>query len=43
MPAKRWGEGADIAAAVSALARADLGFSTGTVINADGGLTLARL
>jgi len=43
VPARRWGEGADIASAVSALARPDMAFSTGSVINADGGLTLARL
>lgn len=43
VPARRWGEGADVAAAVSSLARPDMGFSTGSVINADGGLTLARL
>jgi 3-oxoacyl-[acyl-carrier protein] reductase len=43
VPAKRWGEGADVAAAVSALARPDVVYSTGSVINVDGGLTLARL
>ena len=43
VPAKRWGEGADVAAAVRALARADMAFSTGTVVNVDGGLTIARL
>lgn len=43
VPARRWGEGADIAAAVKALARPDMVFSTGTVINVDGGLTIARL
>jgi NAD(P)-dependent dehydrogenase (short-subunit alcohol dehydrogenase family) len=43
VPAKRWGDGADIAAAVHALTRPDMAFSTGTVINADGGLTIARL
>jgi NAD(P)-dependent dehydrogenase (short-subunit alcohol dehydrogenase family) len=43
VPARRWGEGADIAAAVAAFARPDLVFSTGTVVNVDGGLTLARL
>ena len=31
MPAKRWGEGADVAAAVRALARPDIAYSTGTV------------
>ena len=43
VPAKRWGEGADIAAAVTALTRPDMAFSTGSVINVDGGLTLSRL
>ena len=43
VPAKRWGEGADVAAAVRALARADMAFSTGTIINVDGGLTISRL
>ena len=43
VPAKRWGEGADVAAAVRALARADLAFSTGTIVNVDGGLTISRL
>ncbi len=43
VPAKRWGEGADVAAAISALARADIAFSTGTIVNVDGGLTIARL
>ncbi len=43
VPAKRWGEGADVAAAVRALAQADIAFSTGTVVNVDGGLTIARL
>jgi NAD(P)-dependent dehydrogenase (short-subunit alcohol dehydrogenase family) len=43
VPAKRWGEGADVAAAVRALARPDIAFSTGTIVNVDGGLTIARL
>ncbi len=43
VPARRWGESADVAAAVSALARADIAFSTGTIVNVDGGLTIARL
>ena len=43
VPAKRWGEGNDIAAVIRALARSGLGFSTGTVVNVDGGLTLSRL
>jgi NAD(P)-dependent dehydrogenase (short-subunit alcohol dehydrogenase family) len=43
VPAKRWGEPADVAAAVSALAKGILGFATGTVVNVDGGLTISRL
>ncbi|MDR3470485.1 MAG: 3-ketoacyl-ACP reductase [Devosia sp.] len=43
VPAKRWGEGSDVAAAVRAFARAELAFSTGTIVNVDGGLTLPRL
>ena len=43
VPARRWGEGADIAAAVRALARGDLGFATGSVLNLDGGLAIGRL
>ena len=43
VPAGRWGEGADVASAVSALARPEMGFSTGSVISTDGGLTLPRL
>ncbi len=43
VPAKRWGEGADVAAAVRALARPDIAYATGTIVNVDGGLTIARL
>ena len=43
VPAKRWGEGHDIAAAVAALTNPDIAFSTGSVINADGGLTIPQL
>jgi NAD(P)-dependent dehydrogenase (short-subunit alcohol dehydrogenase family) len=43
VPARRWGEGADVAAAVRALVRPDVAFSTGTIVNVDGGLTIARL
>lgn len=43
VPAGRWGEGADVGAAVRALARADMAFSTGTIVNVDGGLTISRL
>jgi 3-oxoacyl-[acyl-carrier protein] reductase len=40
---KRWGTPADIASAVSVLARGELPYATGAVIVVDGGLTLARL
>ena len=43
IPAKRWGEGADVAAAVRALVRPDIVYATGSVINVDGGLTIPRL
>ena len=43
VPAKRWGEPSDVAAVVRALARGDLGFATGAVVNVDGGLTISRL
>jgi 3-oxoacyl-[acyl-carrier protein] reductase len=43
VPAGRWGEGADIAAAVRALACGRMGFATGSVLNVDGGLAISRL
>ncbi|MDR3414802.1 MAG: SDR family oxidoreductase, partial [Nevskia sp.] len=43
VPARRWGEGRDIANAVRALARGDLGFATGSVLKLDGGLAISRL
>ena len=42
-PIRRWGRPADVAAAVAACARGDLKFSTGEVINVDGGFHLRRL
>jgi 3-oxoacyl-[acyl-carrier protein] reductase len=39
----RWGQPEDVGKAVAALARGDFGFSTGQIINVDGGLTLPRL
>ncbi|HOA75241.1 MAG TPA: 3-ketoacyl-ACP reductase [Phycisphaerae bacterium] len=39
-PIKRWGKPEDIGKAVAALARGDLPFSTGEVINVDGGFHL---
>lgn len=43
VPARRWGEGADVAAVVAALAGGKLGFATGSIIHADGGLSVPRL
>jgi NAD(P)-dependent dehydrogenase (short-subunit alcohol dehydrogenase family) len=43
VPAKRWGEPADIGAAVAALASGKLGFATGSIINLDGALSVPRL
>jgi NAD(P)-dependent dehydrogenase (short-subunit alcohol dehydrogenase family) len=43
VPAKRWGEPADIGAAVAALASGRFGFSTGSVIDVDGALSVPRL
>jgi 3-oxoacyl-[acyl-carrier protein] reductase len=40
---RRWGTAADVASAVSVLARGELPYATGAVIVVDGGLTLARL
>lgn len=42
-PIKRWGEPSDIGRAVAAIARGDLPFSTGEVINVDGGFHLRTL
>ncbi len=43
VPEKRWGEAADIAAIVSAIASGSLPFATGSVIDAGGGLSIPRL
>jgi 3-oxoacyl-[acyl-carrier protein] reductase len=40
---KRWGEPRDVGRAVAVLARGDLSYATGQVLNIDGGLTLQRL
>jgi NAD(P)-dependent dehydrogenase (short-subunit alcohol dehydrogenase family) len=40
---KRWGTPADIGRAVAMLARGDLPYASGTVLNLDGGLTIQRL
>jgi 3-oxoacyl-[acyl-carrier protein] reductase len=42
-PIKRWGKGEDVAKAVAAIAQDLLPFSTGEVINVDGGFHLRRL
>ncbi|WP_349435415.1 3-ketoacyl-ACP reductase [Pararhizobium sp. A13] len=43
VPMKRWGEADDIGNIVAALASGGFGFATGSVINADGGLSIGRL
>ena len=43
VPMKRWGEAGDVGEIVAALAGGGFGFATGSVINADGGLAIARL
>ncbi|PBB86751.1 MULTISPECIES: 3-ketoacyl-ACP reductase [unclassified Mesorhizobium] len=43
VPAKRWGEAADVGAVVAALASGRFGFSTGSVIDVDGALSVPRL
>jgi 3-oxoacyl-[acyl-carrier protein] reductase len=42
-PIRRWGQPADVAKAVAACARGELKFSTGEVINVDGGFHLRTL
>ena len=43
VPAKRWGEASDIGAVVATLAAGKLSFSTGSIINVDGALSVPRL
>ena len=43
VPAKRWGEASDIGAVVAALASGKFGFSTGSIIDVDGALSVPRL
>ncbi|MDQ0321455.1 NAD(P)-dependent dehydrogenase (short-subunit alcohol dehydrogenase family) [Pararhizobium capsulatum DSM 1112] len=43
VPMKRWGEPSDIGDIVSALASGRFGFATGSVINADGALSIGKL
>jgi NAD(P)-dependent dehydrogenase (short-subunit alcohol dehydrogenase family) len=42
-PIRRWGQPADIGKAVVAIAEGYLPYSTGEVINVDGGFHLSRL
>lgn len=42
-PIRRWGEPSDVGRAVAAIARGDLPYSTGEVINVDGGFHLRKL
>ena len=42
-PIKRWGKPVDVARAVAAIASGSLSFSTGEIINVDGGFHLRRL
>ncbi|MEK1890589.1 MAG: 3-ketoacyl-ACP reductase [Phyllobacterium sp.] len=43
VPMKRWGEPADLGRIVAALASGDFNFATGSIINADGALSISRL
>ncbi len=43
VPMRRWGEAADIGSICAALATGAFGFATGSVIDADGGLSIGRL
>lgn len=43
VPAGRWGEAADVAAAVASLASGKFAFATGSIVNVDGGLSAPRL
>ncbi|OGV50154.1 MAG: 3-ketoacyl-ACP reductase [Lentisphaerae bacterium GWF2_52_8] len=43
VPMRRWGEADDVGRAVAALARGDMPYASGTVINVDGGLSIPRL
>ena len=40
---KRWGKPEDVGSAVAALARGEIPYATGQVLNIDGGMTLQRL
>ena len=42
-PIRRWGQPEDVGRAVTMLARGDLAFSTGEIINVDGGFHIRQL
>ena len=43
VPERRWGQPEDVGRIVAALVRGDLPYATGSVITADGGLSIPRL
>ena len=43
VPERRWGRDADVGKVVAALLHGDLPYSTGSIINVDGGLSIPRL
>ncbi|RLP24850.1 3-ketoacyl-ACP reductase [Mesorhizobium sp. YM1C-6-2] len=43
VPARRWGQAADVGLAVATLAAGTLGFATGSILNVDGALSVRRL
>jgi 3-oxoacyl-[acyl-carrier protein] reductase len=43
VPVRRWGQPEDVGRVVAALARGDLPYATGSIIDVDGGLSLPRL
>ena len=43
IPSKRWGQGCDVSKAIKAIAEGGLDFSTGQVLNVDGGFHLRKL
>ncbi len=43
VPQRRWGQPSDLGSIVTAIASGAFGFATGSIINADGGLSIARL
>jgi NAD(P)-dependent dehydrogenase (short-subunit alcohol dehydrogenase family) len=43
VPEGRWGTPDDVGGAVASLLRGDVAYATGTIVNVDGGLSVARL